>query len=258
MARIVPALGAALGSRAAGRRRALRGRRSGRLGPRQHGLVRLADGQARGRPARPGHAARRRPGQGDHGARQSLGHDPPARAPARVHGLARPRPVRPRAAVGRGGARPAPVRRGEHPGDGPRPGRADRPVPDLDRPPRDDPRLRVRGASLAPAVPRRAARAPADAVRPGRARARPRGAPRPRPVDPRRGRRRALARAADGSRAEGALPRDPGRDEPARRVQRLRHGRGRPGPRARASSGSASGSTSAGPSARRSSGRCSG
>ena len=46
-----------------------------------------------------------------------------------------------------------------------RPGRAARAVPDLDRPPRDDPRLRVRGASLAAAVPRRAARAPADAVR---------------------------------------------------------------------------------------------
>ena len=30
-----------------------------------------------------------------------------------------------------------------------------------------------------------------------------------------------------------ALPRDPGRDEPARRLQRLRDGRGRPGPRAR-------------------------
>ena len=40
-------------------------------------------------------------------------------------------------------------------------GRAARRVPDLDRPPRDDPRVRVRGAPLAPAVPRRPARAPA-------------------------------------------------------------------------------------------------
>ena len=44
-------------------------------------------------------------------------------------------------------ARPAPVRRGEHPGHGARAGRPDRPVPDLDRAARDDPRLRVRGAS---------------------------------------------------------------------------------------------------------------
>ena len=50
-------------------------------------------------------------------------------------------------------------------GTAPRPGRAGRPVPDLDRAPRDDPRLRVRGASLAAAVPRVAARAAADAVR---------------------------------------------------------------------------------------------
>ena len=62
-------------------------------------------------------------------------------------GTPRPGPVRPRPAVDRGGAREAAVRRGEHPGDGPRAGRADRPVPDLDRPARDDPRLRVRGAS---------------------------------------------------------------------------------------------------------------
>ena len=40
------------------------------------------------------------------------------------------------------------------------------------------------------------------------------------------------------------VPRDPGRDEPARGLQRLRHGRGRQGPRARTSSGSAPGSTS--------------
>ena len=52
------------------------------------------------------------------------------------------------------------------------PGRAARAVPDLDRAPRDDPRLRVRGPSLAPAVPRRAPRAPAPAVQPRGERAR--------------------------------------------------------------------------------------
>ena len=41
------------------------------------------------------------------------------------------------------------------------PGRPARPVPDLDRAARDDPRLRVRGAPVAAAVPRRAPRAPA-------------------------------------------------------------------------------------------------
>ena len=119
MARIVPgALATALGSRAAGRRRAVRRRRPGGLGPGQHRVVRVAHRQARGRPARPGHAARRRPRQGDDGPRQPLDHDPPARLPARVHGAARPRPVRPRAAVGRGDPGPAAVRRGEHPRDG--------------------------------------------------------------------------------------------------------------------------------------------
>ena len=88
MARIVPALSAALGQSAAGRRRAVRRRRSGRLGPRQHRVVRVAHGQARDRPARPGHPARRRPRQGDDGARQPLGHDAPARLPARLHGHA--------------------------------------------------------------------------------------------------------------------------------------------------------------------------
>ncbi len=41
-------------------------------------------------------------------------------------------------------------------------------VPDLDRPARDDARLRVRGASVAAPVPRRAARAPAQHVQLGR------------------------------------------------------------------------------------------
>ena len=65
-------------------------------------------------------------------------------------------------------ARPAAVRRGEHPPDRGHAGRADRAVPDLDRAPRDDPRVRVRGASVAPAVPRRPARAAAHAVQPRR------------------------------------------------------------------------------------------
>ena len=90
------------------------------------------------------------------------------------------------------------------------------------------------------------------------ARAGPRGAARARAVDPRRGRRGALARTADGPGAEGAVPRDAGRDEPARGVQRLRHGRGRTRPRPRRRPRSANGSTNAGPSAPRSSARCSG
>ena len=110
-------------------------------------------------------------GQGDDGARQPLDHDPPARAAARVHGPARPRPVRPRAAVGRDDARAAccssrrTSARRRATLDVPA-----RAVPDLDRAARDDPRLRVRGAPVAPAVPRVAARAPADAVRQRRAR----------------------------------------------------------------------------------------
>ena len=54
----------ALGTELPGRRRALRRRRSGRLGPGQHGDVRLAHRQARGRPARPGRARRWRLRQG--------------------------------------------------------------------------------------------------------------------------------------------------------------------------------------------------
>ena len=214
----------------AGGRRAVGCGRPGGLGARQHRLVRVADVEAREGPARPGHAARRRPRQGDRRAGQSLGLHPPARVPARVHGQPRPRPVRPGPPVHRSRAGQAALRRGEHPGHGTCAGRPARPVPDVDRPPRDDPRLRVRGAPVAPAVPGRSARAPADAVRQGRPRAGPRSAPRAGPVDPRRGRRRALDRTDDGTRAEGALPRDAGRHEPARGVQRLRHGRGRARP----------------------------
>ena len=65
----------------------------------------------------------------------------------------------------------------------------------------------------------------------------------------------ALDRAADDRRAAPPVPRDPGRDEPARRVQRLRHGRGRPRSRAGVERISAQVSTSdATPADRRSSG----
>ena len=84
----------------------------------------------------------------------------------------------------------------------------------------------------------------------------PRGAARPRPFAPRRGRRRALDGAPDGRRAEAPVPRDPGGDEPARGLQRLRHGRGRPraGPRRRADQCPVPRAPDA--SGRRSSGRC--
>ena len=216
-------------------RRPGRGRGPGRLGAGEHGRVLVAHRPARGRAAGPGAAGGRRVRQGDGHPREPLGHDAPARVPARVHGLARPRPVRPRAAVRRDDARAAPVRRGEHPPDGPQPRRAARPVPDLDRPPRDDPRVRVRGAPVAAAVPRRPARAPALAVQRGRvvARAgRAQGA-RGRPAGRRPARRPALAGAADVRRAAAAVPRDAGDHEPARGVRRPRHGRGGQGPRAR-------------------------
>ena len=80
MARIVPALSAALGTELPGCRRALRRRRPGRLGPRQYGVVRVADRQARARPARPGRAGRWRAHGRRDGARQPLDHHPPARA----------------------------------------------------------------------------------------------------------------------------------------------------------------------------------
>ncbi len=119
MARIVPALERRARDRAAGRRRASRGGRPGRLGPCQHGdLRRRSSVELEGGAPRPGRAAGRRSRPGDDGAGEPLGHDPPARLPARVHGRPRPRPVRSRAALGRGRARAAPVRRGEHPPDG--------------------------------------------------------------------------------------------------------------------------------------------
>ena len=102
--------------------------------------------------------------QGDDGAREPLRHDPPARLPARVHGLRRSsasttwrccRPRRRRAgccssrrtSAGTATALDLPLE----------------PFRTLDRPARDHPRLRVRGAPVAPALPRRAPGAPARA-----------------------------------------------------------------------------------------------
>ncbi len=191
---------------AAGRRRAFRRGRSGRLGPCQHRLVRLAHRQARARPARSGRAGRRRLHGRRDGARQSMDHDPPARRPARVHGPARARPIRPRAAVRGSGTGAPPVRRGEHPPDGQGTRRPVDLVPHVDRTARDDPRLRVRGPPMAPAVPRVTAGAAADLVRPRRARDGPGSHEGSRARAPRRGWRRTLDGTPDDGRAEGALP----------------------------------------------------
>ena len=175
------------------------------------------------------------PRQGVDGARQPLGHDPPARAPAGLHGPARPRPVRPRAALGGDRARPAPVRRGEHPPHraGARTCRSDpfrtwialhetTHAFEFEAHPWLRPYLAERlerqlGAVLASDV---------ASLGPGR----------------RRG--RSGARCAARRRTEHwmerlmsdeqrrAVPRDAGRDEPPRGVRRPRHGRGRAGPRA--------------------------
>ena len=186
--------------RAAGRRRAVGRRRSRRLGPGQHRDVRLAHRQARGRPARPGRPDRRRAGQGDHGARQPLGDD--AASSGSCSGSwarASSASTTSRCCPTETGARPAPVRRGEHP----RRRRRSLGVP-LD-PFRTwialhetDPRLRVRGASVAAAVPRVAPRAPADAVRQRRPRPRPRRAAR---RSAGRSRGEAERRALDGARS---------------------------------------------------------
>ena len=108
----------ALGTRAARRRRAIGGRRSGRLGPRQRRHVRRADRHARGRAARPGDPDRRR-------ARRKATMALANRWVTTRQlgfllgfmGAQGPRPVRPRPAVGRGDARPPALRRGEHPPD---------------------------------------------------------------------------------------------------------------------------------------------
>ena len=80
MARIVPRLSEALGTELPGVVERAGRRRSGRLGQRQRHDLRVADRHARGRAARPGRAAGRRPRQGHDGPRQPLRDDPPARA----------------------------------------------------------------------------------------------------------------------------------------------------------------------------------
>ena len=75
-------------------------------------------------------------------------------------------------------------------------------------------------------------RATAGAVRARCARSRPGRDARARPRAARRGRRRALDGAAHGRGAAPPVPRDAGRDEPARGLQRLRDGRRREGARA--------------------------
>ena len=139
-----------------------------------------------GRAPRPDRAARRRARKGLARPREPLDHDPPVRAAARLHGPARPGPVRPRPALGGGRAGPAPLRRGEHPPDRADARRAARSVPDLDRPPRDDPRLRVRGPPLAAPVPGRPPRATAGGALAQRLRPRPGRVARARAGAPRR------------------------------------------------------------------------
>ena len=87
---------------------------------------------------------------------------------------------------------------------------------------------------------------------------RPRGDARCRTCPARRGRRRALDGAADGRGAAPAVPRDAGRDEPARGLQRLRHGRGRSRPRAGRRTDQRPFPRAPYPPHARSSGRCSG
>ena len=223
------------------------------------GVLRVAHRQAREGPARPGRAARRRPRQGDDGPREPLDHDPPARAAARVHGPARARPVRHRAAVGRGRARAgccssrrtSARRRARWACRSGRSGPGSR---STRRPTRSSSR-RIRGCGpyLASRLERQLALFGGD-VR-GFGRDALRGA---RSGAARRGRRRALDGAAHGRGAAAPVPRDAGGDEPARGLQRLRHGRGRRRTSSRTSSRSAPGSTSGASGARRSSGRCSG
>ena len=110
------------------------------------------------------------------------------------------------------------------------PGGPARRLPDVDRAPRDDPRLRVRGPSLAAAVSRGPSRTPAGSLHGRDQGPRPGDGSTSRPGAPRRGQRRALDGAPDERRATAPVPRDPGGDEPAGGVQRLHHGRGRPGP----------------------------
>ncbi len=81
-----------------------------------------------------------------------------------VHGPAGSRPVRPGPPVGGNRAGTAALRGGEHPRHGRSLGVDAGPLPDLDRAPRDDPCVRVRGAPVAAALPGGAPGAPADRV----------------------------------------------------------------------------------------------
>ena len=158
MARIVPVLSRALGQRAARRRRAFRRRRPGRLGaaptprpsPRssassRHDLldqvVPVGGGLAKATMALANRwITTRQLGflLGFLGQRV-LGQYDIALLSAEAH------------------ARPAALRRGEHPRARRGPWACRSTVPHVDRPARDDPRLRVRGPPLAAAVPRRRA-----------------------------------------------------------------------------------------------------
>ena len=227
------ALSSALGTPAAGRRRAGRASSIGPAGSAPTSATfALADRQARGRAARPGGAARAAASARPTMAlanrwvtTRQLG------LPARVHGHARPRPVRPRAAVRRGDARPAPVRRGEHPRDraGARTSRSGRSGP-------GSPSTRRPTPSSSRRTPGCGRTSPSAWSASSRCSARTRAGSAARRCAASAGRSAARRggehwmERADGRRAARAVPRDPGGDEPARGVQRLRHGRGRRGP----------------------------
>ena len=246
MARIVPALSAALGTRAAGRRRAVRRRRSGRLGPRQH------------RRRSPRSSASSRASCSTRSSRPAAASTKAAMALANrwvttrqlglLLGFMGPRVLGQYDLAllsAEADAGPAAVRRGEHPGR--RPGRSAcrsarsgpgsrstrRRTPSSSRRIRGCGRTSPSGSS---ASSRSSAATPAGLGR-----------------EALRGLGRALRGEGGGEhwmeRLMGAeqrapVPRDAGGDEPARGLQRLRHGRGRARPRARTSSGSAPGSTS--------------
>ena len=162
MARVVPALAAAPRHGPAGRRGARRRRGPRRLGRGQHVGLRRAHRPARGRRCSTRCCPRGAGSPRRDDAGQPLGHDAPARPAARASWASAcsasttSRCCSAETTPGRLLFVEENIRQTARAMDVPA-----RPVPDLDRAPRDDPRLRVRGASLAPAVPRRAPRAPA-------------------------------------------------------------------------------------------------
>ena len=240
------ALARALGTAAAGRRRALRRRRSGRLGPGQHrdrsrSLIGKLEADLLDQVVPPGGGLAK--------ATMALANrwvdDPPARLPARVHGR--------RASSASTTSRCCPPRRRPAGCCSSRRTSARRPArwtcrsgrsgpgsPSTRRPTRSSSRRTPGSGRTSPSASSGSSRCSA-ATRAALGREALRGLGRALRGE---ARRRALDGAPDGPRAAAALPRDPGRDEPARGVQRLRHGRGRARPRARTSSGSARGSTS--------------